>query len=194
MRRALLVLMLVGVGSMLTGFSAVAADASTSAGPPKTYSDDEIVKQANDFFATGAKGLSDVLAKVLKEKGQPVAFIRGEEAGGAVAVGLRYGHGELVFKDGRHRTVYWQGPSLGFDIGADAVKAFVLVYNLPNAEALFQRFPSVEGSLYFVGGFGVNYVQSDAIALAPVRFGVGWRQGIDVGYMHFSPEKRVNPF
>jgi hypothetical protein len=48
--------------------------------------------------------------------------------------------------------------------------------------------------LYFVGGFGVNYVQSDAIALAPVRFGIGWRQGIDVGYMHFSPEKRVNPF
>jgi hypothetical protein len=194
MRRALLVLMLVGVGSMLTAVSAVAADSSTGATPPKTYSDDEIVKQANDFFATGAKGLSDVLAKVLKEKGQPVAFIRGEEAGGAVAVGLRYGHGELVFKDGRHRMVYWQGPSLGFDIGGDVVKAFVLVYNLPNAEALFQRFPSVEGSLYFVGGFGVNYVQSDAIALAPVRFGVGWRQGIDVGYMHFSPEKRLNPF
>jgi len=194
MRRTVLALMLMGVVSMASGLSAFAADNSSGATAPRTYSDDEIVKQANDFFATGAKGLSDVLAKVLKEKGQPVAFIRGEEASAAVAVGVRYGHGELVFKDGRHRIVYWQGPSLGFDIGADAVKAFVLVYNLPNAEALFQRFPSVEGSVYFVGGFGVNYVQSDAIALAPVRFGVGWRQGIDVGYMHFSPEKRVNPF
>jgi hypothetical protein len=115
---------------MATGVAAWAADTTSSATPPSTYSDDEIIKQANNFFATGAKGLSDVLAKVLKEKGQPVAFIRGEEAGGAVAVGVRYGHGELVFKDGRHRTVYWQGPSLGFDIGADAVKAFVLVYNL----------------------------------------------------------------
>lgn len=194
MRRALLLLISVGVGSFALGLNAFAADTPASATPARTYSDDEIVKQANDFFATGAKGLSDVLAKVLKEKGQPVAFIRGEEASAAVAVGVRYGHGELVFKDGRHRTVYWQGPSLGFDVGADAVKAFVLVYNLPNAEALFQRFPSVEGSLYFVGGFGVNYVQSEAIALAPVRFGVGWRQGIDVGYMHFSPEKRLNPF
>jgi len=193
MRRALLVLMLMGLGSMSMSLNAAAADSNTAT-TSSTYSDDEIVKQANDFFANGAKGLSDVLAKVLKEKGQPVAFIRGEEAGGAVAVGVRYGHGELVFKDGRHRMVYWQGPSLGFDIGADAVKAFVLVYNLPNAEALFQRFPSVEGSLYFVGGFGVNYVQADGIALAPVRFGVGWRQGIDVGYMHFSREKRINPF
>jgi hypothetical protein len=193
MRRALVVLMLSGIGGLAMSLTAVAA---TGSSPPakSTYSDDEIIKQANDFFANGAKGLSDVLAKVLKEKGQPVAFIRGEEAGGAVAVGVRYGHGELVFKDGRHRTVYWQGPSLGFDIGADAVKAFVLVYNLPNADALFQRFPSVEGSLYFVGGFGVNYVQTDGIALAPVRLGIGWRQGIDVGYMHFSREKRVNPF
>ncbi|MGA3155982.1 MAG: EipA family protein [Steroidobacteraceae bacterium] len=194
MRRALLVLTMMGIGSMSMSLTAIAANNGTAATPASTYSDDEIVKQANDFFANGAKGLSDVLAKVLKEKGQPVAFIRGEEAGGAVAVGVRYGHGELVFKDGRHRIVYWQGPSLGFDIGADAVKAFVLVYNLPNAEALYQRFPSVEGSLYFVGGFGVNYVQAEGIALAPVRFGVGWRQGIDVGYMHFSPEKRVNPF
>jgi hypothetical protein len=194
MRRALLFLTLIGIGSLSMSFAASAAGSGTAATAPSTYSDDEIVKQANTFFANGAKGLSDVLAKVLMEKGQPVAFIRGEEAGGAVAVGVRYGHGELVFKDGRHRMVYWQGPSLGFDVGADAVKAFVLVYNLPSAEALFQRFPSVEGSLYFVGGFGVNYVQAEGIALAPVRFGLGWRQGIDVGYMHFSPEKRVNPF
>ena len=25
-------------------------------------------------------------------------------------------------------------------------------------------------------------------------FGVGWRQGIGVGYMNFSPKKRINPF
>jgi hypothetical protein len=160
----------------------------------ETYSEDEIAKEASRFFATGAKGLSDVLEKVLKERGRPMAFIRGEEAGGAVGVGLRYGRGELVYKGGGDQIVYWQGPSLGFDIGANAVKVFVLVYDLPTTGALFQRYPGVEGSLYFVGGFGVNYVQTDGITLAPVRFGVGWRQGIGVGYMHFTRKKRINPF
>jgi hypothetical protein len=172
-----------------TGHDARAA----ATGGQSAYSDDEIAREASEFFSNGAKGLSDVLAKVLKEKGRPVAYIRGEEAGGAVAIGVRYGHGELVFKDGTHRLVWWQGPSLGFDLGADAVKVFVLVYNLPNANALFQRYPGVDGSLYFVGGFGVNYVQRGGISLAPVRFGLGWRQGIDLGYMHFTPDKRINP-
>ena len=65
--------------------------------------------------------------------------------------------------------------------------------DLPNIAALYKRFPGVEGSLYFVGGFGVNYVQRDGTALAPVRFGVGWRQGIALSYMNFSQEKRYNP-
>jgi hypothetical protein len=160
----------------------------------QTYSDDEVAKAASEFFATGAKELSEVLRKVLKERGQPIAFIRGEEAGGAIGVGVRYGRGELLYKGGRGHKVYWQGPSIGFDLGANAVKVFVLVYDLPNADALFRRFPGVEGSLYFVGGFGVNYVQADGITLAPVRFGVGWRQGIGIGYMHFTRKKRINPF
>jgi hypothetical protein len=157
------------------------------------YSDDEVAKAASDFFSSGAKELSDVLAKVLKEKGRPVAIIRGEEAGGAIGVGLRYGHGELVYKGTPARKVFWQGPSIGFDVGANAVKTFILVYGLPNTESLFMRFPGVEGSLYFLGGFGVNYVQRDGIALAPVRFGVGWRQGIALSYMNFSRERRYNP-
>jgi hypothetical protein len=177
----------------ITALPCARSAAATDAGDQTAYSDGEIAQAASTFFSNGAKGLSDVLAKVLKEKGRPVAYIRGEEAGGAVAIGVRYGHCELVFKNGAHRLVYWQGPSLGFDVGADAVKVFVLIYNLPNAGALFQRFPGVDGSLYFVGGFGVNYVQRDGIALAPVRFGMGWRQGIDLGYMHFTPTKRINP-
>ncbi len=171
---------------------AVAADSAPA--KTDTYSDDEVAKAASEFFSTGAKDLADVLAKVLKEKGHPVAIIRGEEAGAAVGVGLRYGHGELVFKGGASRKVFWQGPSLGFDVGANASKTFVLVYDLSNADALFHRFPGVDGSLYFVGGFGVNYVQNSHGSLAPVRFGVGWRQGINVGYMNFSRNKRYNPF
>jgi len=178
------------------GISAGGATAVTNADRESahdTYSDDEVAKEASQFFSTGAKDLSDVLAKVLEEKGRPVAIIRGEEAGGAVGVGLRYGRGELVFKGAPAHKVYWQGPSIGFDVGANAVKTFILVYDLPKVEALYKRFPGVEGSLYFVGGFGVNYVQRDGIALAPVRFGVGWRLGIALSYMNFSQEKRYNP-
>jgi hypothetical protein len=179
---------------LATGAAMAASQTGAAGNSHATYSDDEVVKAANDFFKNGAEDLSKVLGKVLKEKGQPVAVIRGEEGGGAVGVGLRYGRGELVYKGSAGRKIYWQGPSIGFDIGANAVKVFALVYDLPSTEQLFQRFPGVEGSLYFVGGFGVNYVQSDRIVIAPVRFGVGWRQGIAVSYMHFSPQKRINPF
>jgi hypothetical protein len=173
---------------------ASAASAPAAPAAHATYSDDEVTRAANDFFKSGAQDLGKVLQKVLKEKGQPVAIIRGEEAGGAVGVGVRYGHGELVYKGGGGQKVYWQGPSLGFDVGANAVKVFALVYELPNSERLFRRFPGVEGSLYFVGGFGVNYVQNGGTVIAPVRFGVGWRQGVAVSYMHFSQKKRLNPF
>lgn len=166
---------------------------AAAAAPSSTYSDDEVARSASEFFSTGAQDLSGVIAKVLKDKGRPVAIIRGEEAGGALGVGVRYGRGELVFKGAAARKVYWQGPSIGFDAGANAVKAFILVYDLPNTEALFQRFPGVEGSLYFVGGFGVNYLQRGAVALAPVRFGVGWRQGISLSYINFSRSLRYNP-
>jgi hypothetical protein len=176
--------------------ASAAATAAATPAPAKhsAYTDDEVTREANDFFKSGAENLGKVLAKVLKEKGHPIAIIRGEEAGGAVAVGVRYGHGELIYKGAAGIKVYWQGPSLGLDLGADAVKVFALVYALPDTKSLFQRFPSAEGSLYFVGGFGVNYLQRGAIVIAPVRFGLGWREGIDLGYMHFTPQLHANPF
>lgn len=189
------------LAALLLAVLAPSAAQAQAAGNPQsapasrsTYSDDEVVKAANSFFASGARELGEVLQKVLKEKGRPVAIIRGEEAGGAIGVGLRYGQGELQFKGGSARKIYWQGPSIGFDVGGNAVKVFALVYDLPNPEALFRRYPGVDGSLYFVGGFGVNYVQRDETVIAPVRFGLGWRQGINLGYMNFSQEKRLNPF
>ena len=178
----------------LAGTTANAGAAAPPAASHSPYTDDEVTRAANDFFKNGAQDLGKVLQKVLKEKGQPVAIIRGEEVGGAIGVGVRYGHGELVYKGGGGQKVYWQGPSIGFDLGANAVKVFALVYGLPTSDRLFRRFPGIEGSLYFVGGFGVNYVQSEGTVVAPVRLGVGWRQGLSVGYMNFSAQKRINPF
>ncbi len=90
-----------------------------------------------------------MLQKVLKEKGQPVAIIRGEEAGGAIGVGLRYGHGELVYKGGAGRKVYWQGPSIGFDVGANAVKVFALVYAAADERAPVPALPGRRGQPVF---------------------------------------------
>jgi hypothetical protein len=100
----------------------------------------------------------------------------------------------LILKNGIEHELHWQGPSIGFDIGGNASKVFTLVYNLPTVDAIFQRFPGVDGSLYFVGGAGVNYLQSDEIVLAPVRLGVGWRAGINVGYLNIRRDKSWNPF
>jgi hypothetical protein len=155
----------------------------------KTISDEVV-----GFFGAGAETVAAVVEKMFKEHGKPNGYIKGEEAGGAFVFGLRYGHGELHLKDGGTKELYWQSPSVGFDFGGNAAKVFVLVYNLPNIDSIFQRYPGVEGSLYFVGGVGINYVQSGDIILAPMRFGVGWRAGASVGYMVLTRDKAINPF
>ena len=142
----------------------------------------------------GAQGVADVLNRVFTDNGPPEAYIKGEEGGGAVGVGLRYGHGTVYFADGTSEKVYWRGPSLGLDFGGSAAKTFVLIYNIRSLDELYQRFGGVEGSLYFVGGVGVNYNRQGDVILAPVRFGVGWRQGVSVGYLHVSPERSWIPF
>ncbi len=165
-----------------------AAPAATSGSKDDTFSHSEVLAAAEKFFGKGAKGLAEVIQKAFDQYGEPNAYIQGEEGAGAIGVGLRYGKGLLVMKGGGSRQVWWQGPSIGFDIGGNASKCFTLVYNLRNTERLFQRFPGVEGSLYFVGGFSLNYNRTDDITLAPVRFGVGWRQGANIGYLHFTPK------
>jgi len=158
------------------------------------YQEETIYREAEAFFGRGAQGLADVINRAFRDNGPPDGYIRGEEGAGSMGVGLRYGQGTLFLKDGTNEKVYWRGPSIGLDVGGSAAKTFILVYKLPTINALYQRFGGVEGSLYFVGGVGVTYNRRDATILAPVRFGVGWRQGINVGYLHLSPERSWIPF
>ena len=113
---------------------------------------------------------------------------------GALGIGGRYGNGTLQMKGGGGASVHWAGPSIGFDAGANASKVFVLVYHLPNVDALFQRFPALDGSFYFVGGVSANYHQSGDIILAPIRLGAGLRAGVNIGYMKYTRKKTWNPF
>ena len=159
-----------------------------------TYQEDEVVKQAEEFFGGAAKGIAEAVHSVFQQYGEPNAFIMGDEASGAIVVGLRYGSGKLVMKNGNQAEVYWQGPSAGWDFGGDAVKSFTLVYNLPYTDAIYQRFPGIEGSAYFIGGLGVNYQQRGNVILAPMRAGVGLRLGASVGYLKYTPTREWLPF
>ena len=177
--------------AMLAAALVLGGETSRAAGGGRgddAFTHSEVLAAAEKFFGKGARGLAEVIQKAFDQHGQPNAYIKGEEGAGAIGVGLRYGKGLLVTKAGGSRPVWWQGPSIGFDFGGDAAKCFTLVYNLRSTERLFQRFPGVEGSLYFVGGFSLNYNRTDDISLAPVRFGVGWRQGANIGYLHFTPK------
>ena len=146
------------------------------------------------MFGKGAKGLADIIKDLLKKQGEPNGYIVGREAGGAIAIGLRYGSGTLYHKVEGEKPVYWTGPSIGFDAGANAGNAFVLVYNLHDTEDLYHRFGAGEGQAYLVGGFTVSYLRRGDVVLIPVRAGAGLRLGANVGYMKFSHKQRWLPF
>lgn len=158
------------------------------------YDQDTIVDKATAFFGETTAGLAKAIEHVFDDQGRPNAYIAGEEASGAIGIGLRYGEGVLHRKRGGSRKVYWQGPSVGFDLGGNVSKVFVLVYHLDRVEDLYQRFPGVEGTYYFIAGVGVNYQQSGAIVLAPIRTGVGLRAGANIGYLHYTKKHSWLPF
>ncbi|MGA0394397.1 MAG: DUF1134 domain-containing protein [Rhodospirillales bacterium] len=159
-----------------------------------TFSQEEVMSKARGFFGETTKGLAKAVEKVFKDQGRPNAIITGEEASGAFGIGARYGKGELTKKGGKPIKIYWQGPSVGFDIGGNASKVFTLVYHLKHTDLIYQRFPGVDGSFYVVAGVGVNYLQSGETILAPMRTGVGLRADASIGYLHFTKEHSWNPF
>ena len=162
--------------------------------PHTAYQKDDVVGAAEDVFGKGAEGLAGLVEKILKDQGEPNAYIAGREASGAIILGLRYGSGTLNHKIEGQRDVYWTGPSIGFDVGGNASKVFVLVYNLYDTQELYERYPAAEGTLYMVGGFTATYLRKGDVVLIPIRLGVGWRAGVNAGYMKFSEKRRIIPF
>ena len=174
--------------------------AATPAAPPAaaagstTYHKDDLIGAAEGVFGKGAAGLAGMIEDLLRKQGEPNGYIVGREGGGALVFGLRYGSGTLHHKVEGEKPVYWTGPSVGFDVGANAASAFVLVYNLFDTEDLYKRFGSGEGQAYLVGGFHVSYLRRRDIVLIPVRSGAGLRLGINAGYMKFSHKQNWLPF
>lgn len=165
--------------------------------PPRregTFSPDEIVGAGHKFFGTVSRGLAQVVEKAISRWGQPNGYVLGQEGSGAFVVGLRYGDGTLYTKNAGDRRVFWEGPSIGFDTGGEGARTMMLVYNLPQTEAIYQRFAGIDGSAYFIGGFGMTALTASDIVVVPIRSGVGLRLGANIGYLKFTPKATWNPF
>lgn len=159
-----------------------------------TYSALEIVDSGHVFFGNVAQGMAQAIERLTAQHGEPNGYILGEEASGAFFGGLRYGEGTLYTRNAGNHTVYWQGPSLGLDVGGEGTRTMMLVYNLPNIQSMYQRFPGASGSAFLVGGLSVSGNQSGDIVVAPIRAGIGARLGLSVGYMKFTQNPTWNPF
>ena len=159
-----------------------------------TFSANEIMEAGHRFFGRVSMGFARVVEYAFQRAGRPNGYILGEEAGGAFIAGLRYGEGTLYTKDAGDHRVYWQGPSVGYDFGAEGSKTMVLVYDLRSPGEIFATYPGVDGSAYFIGGVGITYLARDHVALAPIRSGIGLRLGANVGYLKYTREPTWNPF
>jgi hypothetical protein len=167
---------------------------SPAAAQSNSYSPDELVNAGHRFFGGVSRGLASVIEKAVSQWGLPNGYVLGQEGGGAFVGGLRFGEGTLFTKNAGDLKVYWQGPSVGWDFGGDGARTMMLVYNLPATEAIFERFAGIEGSAYFIGGFGMTALTANNIVVVPIRSGVGFRLGANVGYLKFTSHPTWNPF
>jgi len=184
----------VSAGTTATGAPVTANSPPAAIQPADSYQQDDLIGAAEGVFGKGAQGLAGIIEKILKDQGRPNAYIAGQEASGAFVVGLRYGSGTLTHKIEGKRQVYWTGPSIGFDVGGNAGNTFVLVYNLYDTQDLYHRFPAGEGAAYLVGGFTASYLRWGSVVLIPIRLGVGYRLGVNAGYMKFTEKRNWLPF
>jgi hypothetical protein len=162
--------------------------------PQQHYEPNELLDAGHKFFGDAARGLATIIEKAVSQWGQPNGYVLGQEGGGAFVAGLRYGEGTLYTKNAGDLRVYWQGPSIGFDMGGDGARTMMLVYNLPRTDAVYQRFAGIDGSAYFVGGLGMTALTANNIVVVPIRVGVGLRLCANVGYLKFTPTATWNPF
>ncbi|MGV8928458.1 MAG: EipA family protein [Brevundimonas sp.] len=160
------------------------------------YTADELVAAGSRELGIAAEAIGAAIERIFADQGdRPTAYIAGEEGAGAAGIGLRYGRGALHMKDlSASQEVFWQGISIGWDVGGNASRVFTLVYGLYHPDMIYRRYPGVEGTAYLIGGVGVNYQRADGIILAPIRTGVGLRAGANIGTMAYSRQRNLLPF
>jgi hypothetical protein len=183
------------VGAIPLAASAQGVQRTYATNPdPSSFQASELVESGHQFFGSASRGLALAVQEATRRWGEPNGYILGQEASGAFFGGLRYGEGKLFTRNAGQRPVFWQGPSLGFDMGGEGARTMMLVYNMPFTDAIYKRFAGVDGSAYFIGGFGVTAVAADEMVVVPIRAGIGARLGVNIGYLKFTPDATWNPF
>jgi len=180
----------------MLGLSTQQASAQAQMRQPASneYSSNEIIDAGHRLFGGVSRGLAQIVEKAVSNWGLPNGYILGEEAGGAFIGGLRYGEGSLYTKNAGDLRVFWQGPSIGWDVGGEGARTMMLIYKLPATNAIYQRFAGIDGSAYFIGGLGMTALTANDVVVVPIRSGVGLRLGANIGYLKFTPEATWNPF
>jgi hypothetical protein len=194
LRLAALALCLVVFGADLAGAQSPPAPQPPPPQRRDTFKPDEIINEGHRFFGTVSRGLAQVVQEAVSRWGEPNGYVLGQEGSGAIVVGLRYGDGKLYTKNAGDRRVFWEGPSVGFDYGGEGARTMMLIYNLPATDAIYQRFAGIDGSAYFIGGFGFTALGQQGVIVVPIRTGVGARLGINVSYLKFTQRATWNPF
>ncbi|MCS6762202.1 MAG: DUF1134 domain-containing protein [Candidatus Devosia symbiotica] len=179
---------------MLCAVAASVPSAFAQGSLSDTYSGEDLINSGKQFFGSAAQGLASVVERAVSQFGLPNGYILGEDAGGALFAGARYGEGALHTRNAGKFNIYWQGPAIGFDVGGDGSKVMMLVYNLNQVSDSLGRYAGVDGSAYVLGGFGVSVLKRGNVVMVPIRSGIGARLGINVGYLKFTNEPTWNPF
>lgn len=172
---------------------AFALGALTPAKADNQYTMQEIVDAGHGFFGATSGGLAHVIEKVFAQYGLPNGYVLGEEGSGAFIGGLTYGEGDLFTKNAGDHKVFWQGPSLGWDYGAQGSRTMMLVYNLSDVGELYKRYGGVSGSAYLVAGLGFHVLKNRDVLLVPIKTGVGARLGLNLGYLKLTQQPTWNP-
>jgi hypothetical protein len=182
------------IAGLIAAAGALAGEPRAQAAGGNTYSSNEIIDAGHRVFGEVSQGLASIVEKAVSGYGLPNGYIVGQEGSGAIVGGVRYGEGTLYTKNAGEHHVYWQGPTVGFDVGANGDRTMMLVYNLPSVDTLYQRYLGVNGSAYVVAGLGMTVLSRRGIYVVPIVSGVGARVGLNFGYLKFTDHATWNPF
>ena len=158
-----------------------------------SFEQNEIIDAGHSFFGTITTGLANGIEYLFQSQGKPNAYILGEDASGAFLLGLRYGEGNMHLKNYPSEKIFWQGPTIGYDAGAEGSKTMILVYNLEDPSQIYDRYSGVQGAAYFIGGVSIQLQKHGNVTLAIIRSGIGLRLGANVGYSNYTRTPTWNP-
>lgn len=178
------------------GYSAYGKHNRVQSSRPESFSQREVLDAGHQFFGSVSGSIATFIEKVFAKHGQPNGYVLGQQGSGAFIAGVKYGEGQLHTRNAGEYKVYWQGPSIGWDVGADGTRVMMLVYDLPSVDSIYQQYNGVNTSAFLIGGAGLTVMENKSTntKIVPVKSGLGARLGVNLGYLKFTDRPKWNPF